>query len=106
MNEPRPDFDVAASDGVAEKATSERNAHASRAEPKVGDDTASKLSPAGSAAPRSNSMDPWVRHKQRSQRIREEIARNRRGEYTIPTWGLILILLGLLGVWAGIIWLP
>lgn len=55
---------------------------------------------------RPNSLDPWVRYKDRSQRVREEIARNRRGEYKIPTWGLGLIFFGMLAVWAALIYLP
>lgn len=40
----------------------------------------------------------WV-HKRR-QRIAAEIGRNRRGEYTVPTWVLAMILVAVLAGWA------
>ncbi len=33
----------------------------------------------------------------------EEIQRNRRGEYTVPTWVLALVLLVVVGGWAALI---
>jgi len=35
------------------------------------------------------------RLERRQQRIREEIERNRRGEYTVPTWVLVVMLIAL-----------
>ncbi|SDD09132.1 hypothetical protein [Glycomyces harbinensis] len=45
------------------------------------------------------SLDPVAVYERRTARIREEIARNRRGEYTVPTWVLALALAGVIGVW-------
>ncbi|MFC0527793.1 hypothetical protein [Phytohabitans kaempferiae] len=39
----------------------------------------------------------------RKQKIAEEIARNRRGEYTVPTWVLALILGVFLAAWIALI---
>lgn len=39
----------------------------------------------------------------RKQKIAEEIARNRRGEYTVPTWVLALILVLFLAGWISLI---
>jgi len=46
------------------------------------------------------SLDPVAAYERRTTRIREEIARNRRGEYKVPTWVLALALAGVIGVWA------
>ena len=35
------------------------------------------------------------RLQRRQQRIRDEIERNRRGEYTVPTWVLVVMLIAL-----------
>ncbi|MCH7231542.1 hypothetical protein L0U85_11875 [Glycomyces sp. L485] len=43
--------------------------------------------------------DPVEAYKRRTERIREEIARNRRGEYTVPTWVLALALAGVVALW-------
>jgi hypothetical protein len=40
------------------------------------------------------------RLEKRRNKIREEIARNRRGEYRIPTWVLVLSLVLFVGAWA------
>jgi hypothetical protein len=40
------------------------------------------------------------RLERRRNKIREEVARNRRGEYKIPTWVLVLCLVIFLGAWA------
>jgi hypothetical protein len=40
------------------------------------------------------------RWERRRNKIREEIARNRRGEYKIPTWVLVLCLVIFVGAWA------
>ncbi len=47
-----------------------------------------------------SSLDPVSAYERRTTRIREEIARNRRGEYTVPTWGLVLALAAVIGLWA------
>ena len=39
----------------------------------------------------------------RKQKIADEIARNRRGEYSVPTWVLALILGVFLAAWIGLI---
>ncbi|MFC3494134.1 hypothetical protein [Glycomyces rhizosphaerae] len=46
-----------------------------------------------------SSLDPLAVYERRTSRIREEIARNRRGEYTVPTWVLALALAAVIGVW-------
>jgi hypothetical protein len=46
-----------------------------------------------------SSLDPVAAYERRMTRIREEIARNRRGEYTVPTWVLALALIAVIGVW-------
>ena len=46
-----------------------------------------------------SSLDPVAAYERRTTRIREEIARNRRGEYTVPTWVLALTLAAVIGVW-------
>jgi hypothetical protein len=43
------------------------------------------------------------RFRHRQERIVEEIQRNRRGEYRIPTWVLVVILLALVGGWIALI---
>jgi len=43
------------------------------------------------------------RFERRKMRIREEIARNRRGEATIPTWVLALILIVIVGAFTAMI---
>lgn len=45
------------------------------------------------------SLDPVAAYERRTTRIREEIARNRRGEYTVPTWVLAVALAAVIGVW-------
>jgi hypothetical protein len=44
-------------------------------------------------------LDPVAAYERRTTRIREEIARNRRGEYRVPTWVLALALAGVVGIW-------
>ncbi|GAA1596154.1 hypothetical protein [Actinoplanes couchii] len=36
----------------------------------------------------------------RKERIRQQIAKNRAGDYTVPTWVLTLLLVALIGGWA------
>ncbi|MFF5180318.1 hypothetical protein ACFY2Q_20020 [Micromonospora sp. NPDC000316] len=45
----------------------------------------------------------WV--ERRREKIRAEIDRNRRGEYTVPTWVLALALALLVGGWLALIFL-
>ncbi|MEH0843560.1 hypothetical protein V6U81_14340 [Micromonospora sp. CPCC 205711] len=45
----------------------------------------------------------WV--ERRREKIREEIARNRRGEYTVPTWVLVVALVAIVGGWFALIFL-
>lgn len=48
--------------------------------------------------------DVWQsRLQRRRDKIAEEIARNRRGEYTVPTWVLTLILVLLVGGWLALV---
>lgn len=47
-----------------------------------------------------SALDPVAAYERRTTRIREEIARNRRGEYRVPTWVLVLALAGVIGIWA------
>ncbi len=39
----------------------------------------------------------------RREKIREEIERNRRGEYTVPTWVLALALVAIVGGWLALV---
>ncbi|TDC80634.1 hypothetical protein E1193_17150 [Micromonospora sp. KC606] len=39
----------------------------------------------------------------RREKIRAEIERNRRGEYTVPTWVLVAALLAIVGAWLALI---
>jgi hypothetical protein len=43
----------------------------------------------------------WV--ERRREKVAAEIARNRRGEYTVPTWVLALVLAVILGAWIALI---
>ncbi|WBB81104.1 hypothetical protein O7606_06905 [Micromonospora sp. WMMD882] len=43
----------------------------------------------------------WV--ERRRNKIRDEIAANRRGEFTVPTWVLALVLVVLLAAWAALV---
>jgi len=55
----------------------------------------------------SEQIDPtsvkmgWA--ERRRNKIVEEIQRNRRGEYTVPTWVLVVLLVALLGGWLALI---
>ena len=43
---------------------------------------------------------PWMnRVDRRRERIRLEIERNRRGEYTVPTWVLVVALVAVVLAW-------
>ena len=52
---------------------------------------------------RRQAREAWLVRRRR--KIREEIERNRRGEYKVPTWALALILVAVLVGWAAIIFL-
>jgi hypothetical protein len=49
--------------------------------------------------PGLRSLDPVEAYHRRTRKIREEIARNRRGEYAVPTWVLALALVLVVAVW-------
>ncbi|MFG3342006.1 hypothetical protein [Glycomyces sp. NPDC048151] len=55
--------------------------------------------PGGRRSDPLSSLDPVAAYERRTSRIREEIARNRRGEYTVPTWVLALALAAVIAVW-------
>ncbi|SCL36067.1 hypothetical protein GA0070616_5390 [Micromonospora nigra] len=50
---------------------------------------------------RGSERQNWV--ERRREKIRAEIERNRRGEYTVPTWVLALALALIVGAWAALI---
>ncbi len=45
----------------------------------------------------------WI--DRRREKIRAEIERNRRGEYTVPTWVLAAALIIIVGAWLALIFL-
>ncbi|MFI9638735.1 hypothetical protein ACIG87_01525 [Micromonospora sp. NPDC051925] len=45
----------------------------------------------------------WI--ERRRAKIRDEIARNRRGEYTVPTWVLAVALVAIVAGWLALIFL-
>ncbi|MFF0155888.1 hypothetical protein [Micromonospora sp. NPDC005203] len=45
----------------------------------------------------------WV--ERRREKIRAEVDRNRRGEYTVPTWVLALALVLIVGGWLALVFL-
>ncbi|MCX4472738.1 hypothetical protein C5N14_09190 [Micromonospora sp. MW-13] len=45
----------------------------------------------------------WV--ERRREKIRAEVERNRRGEYTVPTWVLAVALVVIVGGWLALIFL-
>ncbi|GAA2145480.1 hypothetical protein [Glycomyces algeriensis] len=55
--------------------------------------------PAGRRPDPLSSLDPVAAYERRTTRIRDEIARNRRGEYTVPTWVLAVALAAVVGLW-------
>ncbi|GAB3807894.1 hypothetical protein [Micromonospora zhanjiangensis] len=60
--------------------------------------------PAGQ--PESDDESEQVRRtwlERRRNKIAEEIARNRRGEYTVPTWVLAVALVVIVGAWVALI---
>jgi hypothetical protein len=57
----------------------------------------------GRAYTRRQAREAWLVRRRR--KIREEIDRNRRGEYRVPTWVLGAMLVAILVGWAAIIFL-
>ena len=53
---------------------------------------------------RPDALVPANRWEKRKAKIRAEIERNRRGDYKIPTWVLLLVLLAFIGLcaWAAV----
>ncbi|MFG3602875.1 hypothetical protein [Micromonospora chersina] len=45
----------------------------------------------------------WI--ERRREKIRAEVERNRRGEYTVPTWVLAVALVLIVGAWLALIFL-
>jgi len=45
----------------------------------------------------------WLQ--KRREKVREEVERNRRGEYTVPTWVFAVLLAALIGGWLLLIFL-
>lgn len=43
----------------------------------------------------------WLQR--RRDKVVEEIERNRRGDFTVPTWVLTLILCGIVAAWAAVV---
>jgi hypothetical protein len=67
------------------------------------------LPPVGASVEHPEDMSPFSlfgnptregRLIRRRRKIAEEIGRNRRGEYKVPTWALVLILVVFIGAWA------
>ena len=53
--------------------------------------------------PRSDKA-PYL--ERRRKKVREEIERNRRGEFVVPTWVLVVALIAVIAGWAALIFLP
>ena len=47
--------------------------------------------------------EPVTWYERRRAKISAEIERNRRGEYTVPTWVLVVVLLVIVGAWVAVI---
>ncbi|MFV2101519.1 hypothetical protein [Micromonospora sp. LOL_024] len=43
----------------------------------------------------------WL--ERRREKVRAEVERNRRGEYTVPTWVLALVLALIVGAWLALV---
>ncbi|MFI6068290.1 hypothetical protein ACIA47_23890 [Micromonospora sp. NPDC051227] len=52
---------------------------------------------------RGTERQNWI--ERRRDKIRAEVERNRRGEYTVPTWVLALALVLIVGGWLALIFL-
>ena len=57
--------------------------------------------PDATAYGRRQAREAWLVRRRR--RIREEIERNRRGEYTIPTWALAVLLAVFITAWVALV---
>jgi len=57
---------------------------------------------AGDASPPPGRRSLFAR---RRDRIRAEIEANRRGEYVVPTWVLVVVLVAFVGAWAAFVML-
>ena len=66
----------------------------------MADDSAQDAHDGRAYTPRQT-REAWLVRRQR--KIKEEIDRNRRGEYRVPTWVLATILVAILAGWAAII---
>lgn len=64
--------------------------------PKPSADSDAASTEDGSAAPERKPS----RLERRRQKIRDEIERNRRGEYSVPTWVLVVVLIAVIVGWA------
>jgi hypothetical protein len=73
----------------------------SRPEPRPPDDRASD-DPAFHRPERPDEIR-LSRIQRRRKKIRDEIERNRRGEYTVPTWVLVLALVLLVAGWLALV---
>jgi hypothetical protein len=71
--------------------------------------SARNLPPVGGSSEHPEDLRPFYflgnsnregRLARRRRKIIEEIERNRRGEYRVPTWLLVVILIGFVGLWA------
>ncbi|GGM06432.1 MULTISPECIES: hypothetical protein [Micromonospora] len=60
-----------------------------------------------SSEPSGRSEDTRPRNwlERRREKVRAEIERNRRGEYTVPTWVLTVALVAMIGAWLALIFL-
>ncbi|OLB79230.1 MAG: hypothetical protein AUI14_10900 [Actinobacteria bacterium 13_2_20CM_2_71_6] len=50
---------------------------------------------------RRQAREAWLVRRRR--KIMDEIERNRRGEYTVPTWVLAALLVAIIAAWAALI---
>ncbi|GLZ79089.1 hypothetical protein Afil01_38960 [Actinorhabdospora filicis] len=85
------------------------------AEPEAGEDTATAetAEPEGTAlTPEAQAAADEVRRpvkgrmgrmERRRQKIRDEIERNRRGDFKVPTWVLTVALIAFVAAWAALI---
>ncbi|WP_326556016.1 hypothetical protein [Micromonospora sp. NBC_01813] len=82
-------------------ADSSREPEARTGEPGVDPPTAGQQGPGGQPWSPFPKSETWL--ERRRTRIAKEIARNRRGEYTVPTWVLAAALGLILTAWAVLI---
>ncbi|MGA8113432.1 MAG: hypothetical protein WCA46_07225 [Actinocatenispora sp.] len=67
----------------------------------VGRDTPAEGEQQLRASTQDSAMGRWA--DRRRTKIRNEIERNRRGDYKVPTWALLLILVVFVGAWVLVI---